>query len=187
MKVSTRGDYAVRVMLELALAPPGTVISLSQLAQRTGVPAKYTVQLLKALQPKGVIRSHRGANGGFSLGRAAADITVAEVLRIMDGPLAPVACASQTIHIPCSPRLCQSEENCVLREMWLDVRNAIAEILDNTTFADLAQRRRLSPRRRGRILDLRQTPHRECDRPPKRERSGGPSPTPVFPLGRGHR
>ena len=144
MKVSTRGDYAVRVTLELALSPPGAIVPLSDLAQRAGVPPQYTVQLLRTLQTRGIIKSHRGARGGFSLGRRAAEITVAEVLRLMDGPLAPLPCASQSIHIPCSTILCQSESDCVLRDMWVDVRNAIAGILDNTTFADLASRRRLS-------------------------------------------
>ena len=145
MKVSTRGDYAVRVTLELAISGPGAVVSVHQLGERAGVPAKYATQLLRELQRRGIVRSQRGPRGGFSLGREPSEISIGEVIRLMDGPLAPVPCASQTQHLACPPGRCQSEETCVLRDMWLEVRNAIAGILDQTTFADLAHRRRISP------------------------------------------
>lgn len=145
MKLSTRGDYGVRVVLELAEAGPNTVLSANELAARTSLPKNYLANLLRDLQTRGVVRSVRGSNGGFTLGRAADSITVGEVVRIMEGPLAPIACASLTAHQPCPTSRCQEEAECVLRDMWLDVRNAISEVVDNTTFADLATRRRVRP------------------------------------------
>lgn len=143
MHLSSRGDYAIRVVLELAAAGPGAVITAKELGERAGVPPKYLMVLLRDLQPRGIIRSARGLRGGYSLGRAASEVTVAEVVRLMDGPLAPIACASLTAHVPCPTVRCQSESDCILRTMWLDVRQAISDILDKTTFADLTERRRI--------------------------------------------
>lgn len=142
MNLSSRGDYAVRVVLELAAAGPGVVIPARILGERAGVPPKYLVLLLRDLQPKGIVRSSRGLNGGYTLGRDAAEITVGEVVRLMDGPLAPIACASRTAHVPCPTSRCQVEADCILRDMWVEVRDAIAGILDTRTFADLLERRR---------------------------------------------
>jgi Rrf2 family protein len=142
MQVSTRSDYCIRVVLELALAAPQAVLTAEDLAARAGVPSKYLLRLLRDLQAGGIVRGTRGWHGGYSLMRDPGDVTVAEVVRLMDGPLAPVACASVMAHVPCPQSRCQTEESCVLRDMWMSVRNAIAEVLENTTFADLANRRR---------------------------------------------
>jgi Rrf2 family protein len=89
-----------------------------------------------------IVRSERGAHGGYALAHDPEELTVGEVVRLMDGPLAPSPCASQSAHVPCPQYRCPSEESCVLRGMWLDVRNAIAGVLDSTTFADLVERQR---------------------------------------------
>ncbi len=141
MKLSTRSDYAVRVVLELAEAGPGAVLSAGALGERAGVPPKYLLDLLRSLRTKGIVRSQRGPNGGFSLGRPASQISVGEVIRLEDGPLAPIACASRTAHVPCPTSRCESEEMCVLRDLWVEVRDAIADIVDNTSFAELRDRR----------------------------------------------
>lgn len=142
VKLSTRGDYAVRVVLELTEAGAATTLSAHELGERTGVSEKYLTLLMRELQTKGIVRSTRGAGGGFTLGKAPEEITVGDVVRVMDGPLAPIACASVTAHVPCPTYRCQTETTCVLRDMWSDVRNAIAAVVDKTTFADLAERRR---------------------------------------------
>jgi Rrf2 family protein len=145
MKLSSRGDYAVRVVLELAEAGPRALLSGKDLGVRVGVPPNYVPHLLRDLQVRGIIHAVRGPKGGFSLGRAPADITVGEVVRAMDGPLAPIACASVTVHVPCPTTRCESESECVLRDLWVSVRNAIADIVDSTSFADLMARRASLP------------------------------------------
>ncbi len=142
MKLSTRGDYAVRALLELATEEDLDCMPLGDLAERTGIPRKYLEQILMRLRDARVVGAKRGAHGGYRLARPAAEITVGEVIRTMDGPLAPSLCASQTAHQPCPAYRCASEEACVMRALWLDVREAISGILDHTTFGDLAERER---------------------------------------------
>lgn len=140
MKLSTRGDYGVRVVLELARAGRGAQLPAAELADRCKVPQKYLGHLLLDLKAHGIVKSMRGPQGGFSLGRPASEITVGEVVRVMDGPLAPIQCASRTAFARCPQDRCQSEETCVLRGLWLEVRDAISAIVDTVSFADLAAR-----------------------------------------------
>jgi Rrf2 family transcriptional regulator, cysteine metabolism repressor len=140
MKLSTRGDYAVRALLELATAEDGEAMPLTAIAARTNIPYKYLEQILMKLRTARVIRGKRGRHGGYSLARSADQITVGEVVRAMDGPLAPSLCASHTAHSACPAYRCPSEDSCVMRGLWVEVRDAIANILDETTFGDLARR-----------------------------------------------
>jgi len=142
MKLSTRGDYATRIILELASLEGPKPQSVHDLAGRTGIPAKYLEQIMLRLRTARIVRAERGVHGGYTLARSAESLTVGEVVRLMDGPLAPSACASRTAHVPCSIYRCPSEEACVLRSLWLEVRDAIAGVLDNTTFSELALRHR---------------------------------------------
>lgn len=142
MKLSSRGDYAVRALLELATSAAGRAMPLSELAERTSIPAKYLEQILMQLRTARVVRGKRGAHGGYMLARAPEQVTVGEVIRAMDGPLAPSLCASQTAHTACPAYRCPSEESCVMRGLWSQVRDAIAAIVDETTFGDLAARTR---------------------------------------------
>lgn len=142
MKLSTRGDYAVRALLELSTAPRDEAMPLGELAERTQIPAKYLEQILMRLRTARVVRGKRGAHGGYLLARHPDRVTVGEVVRAMDGPLAPSLCASQTAHTACPAYRCPSEEACVMRGLWTEVRDAIAGILDSTTFGDLATRTR---------------------------------------------
>jgi Rrf2 family protein len=140
MKLSTRGDYAVRALLELSTVERGEAMPLSELAERTRIPSKYLEQILMRLRTARVVRGKRGAHGGYMLARDPQKVTVGEVIRAMDGPLAPSLCASQTAHSACPAYRCPSEESCVMRGLWAEVRDAIADIVDKTTFGDLASR-----------------------------------------------
>ena len=142
MKLSTRGDYATRALLELSTAEGPRALSVHQLASRTGIPAKYLEQIMMRLREGQIVSSRRGVHGGYELARRPGDITVGEVVRLMDGPLAPSPCASQSAHVACPTYRCPTEVGCVLRGLWTDVRDAIADVLDNTTFGDLADRQR---------------------------------------------
>lgn len=149
MKLSTRGDFATRVLLELAAGEGPHALSVHELSRRTGISAKYMEQIMMRLRAANFVRSTRGAHGGYELAKPAEDLTVGEVVRLMDGPLAPSPCASQSAHVPCPSYRCPTEEFCVLRGLWLDVRDAISEVLDGTTFAELVHRQRAVPRRDG--------------------------------------
>lgn len=142
MKLSTRGDYAVRALLELTGMPGEETLALPEIAERTGIPRRYLEQLLGTLTAAGLVTARRGAAGGYRLRRPAEEITVGEVIRTMDGPLAPTGCASRTQHAPCPAYRCPDEATCALRDMWVDVRDAISAIVDHTTFQDLADRRK---------------------------------------------
>ncbi|MBX7110574.1 MAG: Rrf2 family transcriptional regulator [Dehalococcoidia bacterium] len=142
MKLSTRGDYAVRALLELSTAEADNAIPLGELAERTRIPAKYLEQILMRLRTARVVRGKRGARGGYMLARDPHRVTVGEVIRAMEGPLAPSLCASQTAHTACPAYRCPSEDACVMRGLWAEVRDAIAGIVDHTTFGDLAARTR---------------------------------------------
>lgn len=135
MRLSTKGEYASRAMLELSLeygrcALHGRDISAAQM-----IPQRFLEQILLLLKRAGYVRSRKGPRGGYVLARPPSEITVAEVIRVMDGPLAPIDCVSVTAHEPCP-----MEKTCGLRWLWKDVRDAVAEILERTTFADLVER-----------------------------------------------
>ena len=138
MKVSSRSNYALRALIDLAQHNNGQPVQLHDVAERTGISAKYLEQILVSLKPTGIVRSRAGVHGGYSLGRPASGIKVGEVIRHLDGPLAPMACASATAHQTCDN--CLDEDVCSLRDLWLDVRNAIADILDQTSVADIISR-----------------------------------------------
>jgi Rrf2 family protein len=142
LKLSSRGDYAVRALIELANLNSEQTLALPELASRTAIPPRYLEQILRQLTTANIIMSRRGAQGGYRLRRPAEEVTVGEVIRVMDGPLAPTACASRTQHQPCPAYRCADEETCTLREMWVSVRDAISAIVDQTTFRDLADRRK---------------------------------------------
>jgi Rrf2 family protein len=144
MKLSTKGDYATRVLIELAAVEGPRALSVHELASRTGISPKYLEQIMTRLRTAELVRSRRGVSGGYELARAAGDITVGAVVRLMDGPLAPSPCASQSAHVPCPTYRCPTEQSCVLRGLWLDVRDAISGVLDGTTFAELVRRQHAS-------------------------------------------
>jgi len=132
VKLSTRGEYASRAILDIALHQGEGLVKIHDIAVRQDVPAKYLENILLTLQRAGIVRSRRGARGGYYLAKPATAITVGEVIRAMDGPLAPIHCVSISAYEQC-PR----EATCGLRWVWKEVRDAIATILDHTTFDDV--------------------------------------------------
>lgn len=144
MKLSSRGDYATRVIMEMSASEGPRAVSVAELARRTGITPKYLEQIMGRLRAARVVRSRRGVHGGYELARDPDQVTVGEVIRLMDGPLAPSPCASRSAHVACPSYRCPTEADCVLRGLWLDVRDAIGEVLDKTTFGQLADRQRRS-------------------------------------------
>ncbi len=137
MKLSKRGEYGLRAMVDLASQPPGVVAPMKEIAQREQIPVKFLEQILLTLRNAGLLRSRMGVGGGYSLAKAPSEITLGQIIRILDGPLAPIRCVSQSAYEKCA---CPDEKTCGLRLVMFDVRNAISEILDRTTLADVARR-----------------------------------------------
>ena len=135
MRLSTKGEYASRAMLELSLRYEDGPLHSREISEAQNIPKKFLEQILLLLRRAGYVRSRKGKNGGYSLAKPPSAITVAEVTRVMDGPLAPIDCVSVMAHEPCP-----MERTCGLRWLWKDVRDAVAEILERTTFADLVEK-----------------------------------------------
>ncbi len=135
MKVSSKGEYALRALLFLG-QHAGNVLSISEIAEKTLVPISYLEQILLQLKMNGHVKSKRGAKGGYSLRAHPSEINIGEVIRRLEGPLAPMGCASITAYEPC-----QLEAGCLLKPLWTLVRDTVAHVLDQTTLEDLLQRR----------------------------------------------
>ena len=138
MNLSKRGEYALRALLLLARETERDV-PLASIARRERIPPKFLEQIFLDLRGAGILRGRRGPEGGYRLGRPARSITLGEIIRRLDGPLAPLPCVSRSAYAPCS---CPDEESCRLRAVMVEVRDAIARILDGTTLADLIAKRR---------------------------------------------
>lgn len=111
---------------------------ISQIAESERIPQKFLEQILLELKNNGILQSKKGKGGGYFLGRPPGEIIIGKVMRIFDGPLAPVSCASQTAYHKCEE--CADEATCGIRAVMKDVRDAIASILDKTTLEDMVQR-----------------------------------------------
>lgn len=135
MKLSTRGEYASRAMLELSLHHKERLLHIREISAAQDIPARFLEQILLTLKRAGYLRSRKGPNGGYYLAKAPSEINVAEVIRVMDGPLAPIDCVSVTAH-----EVCPREDFCGLRWLWKDVRDCVAGILESTTFEDLSEK-----------------------------------------------
>jgi len=138
MKLSKKGEYALRSLINLGIAAEmdRKLVQVSELAESEQLPVKFLEQILQALKEAGIVESQRGKFGGYRLGRPAKRIFIGEVVRLIDGPLAPIGCVSQTAYEPCT---CPDEAHCGLRMLMVDVRNAIANILDRYTLADVVE------------------------------------------------
>jgi Rrf2 family protein len=135
MWINRRTDYATRAVLALALADGNRLHKLQELADTTHTPVTVLEQLLPQLRAAGIVRSERGPTGGYRLNHPPEEITLGRVVRLIQGPLAPIACATRH-----GPEPCPMELGCSLQETWMAVRDATISILDSTTFADLAAR-----------------------------------------------
>ncbi|HXQ80093.1 MAG TPA: Rrf2 family transcriptional regulator [Opitutaceae bacterium] len=138
MKLSKKGEYALRSLINLGIAAEmkRKLVQVSELAESEQLPVKFLEQILQALKEAGIVASQRGKFGGYRLARPARRIFIGEVVRLIDGPLAPIGCVSQTAYEPCT---CPDEAHCGLRMLMVDVRNAIADILDRYTLADVVE------------------------------------------------
>lgn len=135
MKVSSKGEYALRALLLLG-NHQGTVMGIQEISEKTLVSIHYLEQILLQLKKLGYVISKRGAKGGYMLYRQPEEINLGEVIRELEGPLSPMACASITKYEPCP-----LEEGCQLKPLWSLIRDTIAYILEQTTLDDLLENR----------------------------------------------
>lgn len=131
MKVSSKGEYALRALLALG-KQQGTVMTIQEISEKTLVTINYLEQILLHLKKLDYVQSKRGARGGYYLHKNAAEVNIGEVIRNLEGPLSPMGCASITKYEPCP-----LEEGCQLKPLWSLVRDTIAYVLERTTLEDL--------------------------------------------------
>ncbi len=139
MRLSKRGEYGLRAMIDLAEAhhSGNPVVQIKDIAEREHIPSKFLEQILLNLKNAGLLHSKMGLGGGYYLAHPPEQITLGQIVRILDGPLAPIRCVSQMAYESCG---CPDETTCGLRLTMLDVRNAIASILDHTSLGDVVKR-----------------------------------------------
>ncbi len=135
MRLSKRGEYGLRAMIQLANMPAdAAMMQIKQIATIEHIPVKFLEQIMLALKNAGLLHSKKGVGGGYYLAKPANQITLGKIVRVLDGPLAPIGCVSQMAYEPCN---CPDEATCKLRGVMGNVRNAISDILDQTTLADV--------------------------------------------------
>ncbi len=138
MKLTKRGEYALRALIDMVLAREAgrELIPLKEISAREKIPLPFLEQIFVQLREAGIVDGKRGKHGGFFLAKPPENISMGEVVRLIDGPLAPIGCVSHTAYTKCS---CPDEEHCGLRLLMLDVRNAIANILDRYSLAEVSE------------------------------------------------
>ena len=131
MKISTKGRYGIRLMLSLTLSYLDGTRPLKSIAQEQGISEKYLEQIINPLTKAGLVKSYRGAQGGYLLGRDPDKISVGEILNVLEGSISPVDCVDSL--------LCPNSGQCVSFTLWSKIKTAVDEVVDNTTLADMAQ------------------------------------------------
>ncbi len=132
MKISTRGRYALRLMLDLALNDQDQYVTIKSVSERQQISGKYLEQIISVLSRAGFVKSVRGAQGGYKLAKPPEDYTVGAILRLIEGSLAPVACLED------EQNQCPRCEGCPTLGVWKKIDRAVADVVDNITLADLA-------------------------------------------------
>jgi len=136
LRISAKGEYAAKAVLYLSLRYPAVVTS-QEVAARHKIPAKYLEHILLSLKSAGVLESRRGVKGGYRLAKSPAQVTMGEVLRVVDGKFSQSSCIEVNLR---NGYACPESDSCGLKQVWQDVQNAVERILFETTFEDLRQR-----------------------------------------------
>lgn len=134
MRLSTRGHYGLKAIMDLALHYGRGPVPLRSVAERQGLSEHYLEQLIALLRQAGLVKGVRGAQGGYMLAREPEKIKVGEVIRALEGPIAPVSCVRED-----APPKCDRIDYCITRTVWLRLRDAVAGTLDSISLADLCQ------------------------------------------------
>lgn len=133
MRLTTKGHYGLKAMFDLAMHYGSDPIPLKVVAERQGISEHYLEQLIAALRKAGLVKSIRGAQGGYILAKLPSEIKVGDVIRVLEGPIAPLECVSEQEQ----PITCEKVNFCISRDIWARVRDSIAEVLDSITLEDM--------------------------------------------------
>jgi Rrf2 family protein len=136
--LSKKSKYALKAMMVLAKEYGQGPVLISDLAQREGIPRKFLELILLELKNQGLLQSKKGKGGGYFLGREPRAISVGHIIRVLDGPIAPLPCVSKTAYMRC--RECRDERSCGIRIVMKEVRDATAKIMDSTSLEDMLKR-----------------------------------------------
>lgn len=149
--LSKKSKYALRALLALARRRDQEPVLIAGLAEREGIPKKFLELILLELKNKGILQSKKGKGGGYALARMPEGISVGEVIRALDGPLAPVPCVSHLAYRKCEE--CEDEATCGIRSLMHDVRDATANILDKESLADILHRTEQLQQEKRKVVD----------------------------------
>ena len=133
--LTAKGKYGLKALAHLASLKPGTMAQAAEIAEANNIPKKFLDAILGELRNAGIVYTKKGPGGGYMLARPANDIRVGQVVRTLDGPIAPIACASRTAYQPCQD--CDNVKRCSVRLAMMRVRDAMCQVLDGTTLADM--------------------------------------------------
>jgi Rrf2 family protein len=139
MKLSLRGEYAVRALLVLGLRHHEPLVRIQTISEQQNIPKRFLEQILNDLKSAGLVQSKRGVAGGYRLARRPEEISLAAVIRHIEGALAPVSCVSERFYEKCS---CPDESRCAIRTVMKEIRDAVVQIAERVTIADLCERSR---------------------------------------------
>ena len=133
--LTNKGKYGLKAMVHLAGIAPGSLAQVADIAETNSISKKFLDHILTELRNAGLVYSKKGKGGGYALAKSAGEIRVGAIVRVLDGPLAPIPCASVTAFRPCDD--CSDLQTCAVRQVMVAARNAIADVLDNRTLAEL--------------------------------------------------
>lgn len=135
MNISAKSRYAVRALIELANHDGVAPVPIADIANRREIPLQFLEQLFSTLRKAGILNSHRGVRGGFSFKRLPEDVSILDVVEVLDGNVSPAACTSGAG--------CSKIDSCVMNEVWVDVKSTMEQVLSSSSIADLAYRESL--------------------------------------------
>lgn len=135
--LTNKGKYGLKALTHLASLPQGRTAQSVEIATANNIPKKFLDAILGELRVAGIVSTKKGKGGGYKLAREASRISVGAAVRVLDGPLAPIGCASRRAYRPCTD--CQSVRDCAVRLLMLEVRDVSAQVLDNTSLEDMCR------------------------------------------------
>lgn len=133
--LTKKAKYGLKAMVDLARLDPGRSTFVAEVAERNAIPKKFLDAILGELRNAGMLSSKKGKAGGYMLARPADEISIGAIIRALDGPLAPIPCASRSAYVPCDD--CRDVEACQVRLLMLDVRDAMSRVLDTMSLAEM--------------------------------------------------
>jgi Rrf2 family transcriptional regulator, cysteine metabolism repressor len=137
VKISFKGDYAMKIILDLSLHYDKGIVQIKDISKRQDIPTKFLEQIITSLKGAGFVKTVRGPKGGVYLSKPPSKITMGEIIRLMEGPTSPITCVSKSGHDKCG-----FEKKCALRCYFAEIRDRINDVVDKTTFQDIADKAR---------------------------------------------